>query len=233
LLKAEHIDCGYEDLQVLFDVSLNIEAGEIVAIIGPNGSGKSTLLKALYGLLSIWEGKIFFEGKPVQKLSVIDRIKAGLSFSPQGNRVFDELNVYENLEIGGFLLPKKERNERIDLALDIFPSLKDKLPKSAGNLSGGEQQILALARVLVTKPKILLLDEPSLGLAPNLISDLFDHLKQINQEQGITILIVEQKVREVMQFADRLYAIRLGKVAWEGRPDDLKDDKERLRSIFL
>jgi branched-chain amino acid transport system ATP-binding protein len=233
LLKAEHIDCGYEGLQVLFDVSLNIEAGEIVAIIGPNGSGKSTLLKALYGLLSIWEGKIFFEGKPIQKLSVIDRIKTGLSFSPQGNRVFDELNVYENLEIGGFLLPKKERNERIDLALDIFPSLKDKLPKSAGNLSGGEQQILALARVLVTKPKILLLDEPSLGLAPNLISDLFDHFKQINQEQGITILIVEQKVREVMQFADRLYAIRLGKVAWEGRPDELKDDKERLRSIFL
>ena len=156
----------------------------------------------------------------------------GLTFCPQGNRVFDEMTVMENLEIGGFNLPKKQLKERIEIILQTFPSLKS-LKETAGNLSGGEQQMLALSRALIPPTKLLLLDEPSLGLAPNLLGNVFKKLVEINREYKITMLIVEQKVMEVLEICHRVYSIKLGRVAFEGKPEELKGNKQMIRELFL
>lgn len=233
LLNVQNMECGYGKKQVLFDISLKVEAGEIVAIIGPNGAGKSTILKAISGLIPAWQGKINFNGNDITKQEISKNIAAGITFCPQGNRVFDELTVKENLEIGGFNLKKQILFERIDNVLSFFPELRHRLKEYAGNLSGGEQQKLALSRALIPKPKLLLLDEPSLGLAPNILKDVFDKFKKINNEIGTSILIVEQKVHDVLNISDRVYAIRLGRVGYEGPAEDLKDNTELLKKLFL
>jgi branched-chain amino acid transport system ATP-binding protein len=233
MLKINKINTGYNKKQVLFDLSMNVSPGKIVAIIGPNGAGKSTALKALCGLLPAWQGEILFKDKNITGKSPADIISGGITFAPQGNRVFDELTVMENLEIGGYLLKKKQFNNRLSVVLDIFPLLKEKLKKNAGTLSGGEQQILALGRALVPEPDLLLLDEPSLGLAPNLLSDLFMKLKEINKEHACAMLIVEQKVMDILEIADKVYSVKLGKVAFEGEPSELQNNQEKLKELFL
>jgi branched-chain amino acid transport system ATP-binding protein len=227
------MNTGYGKKQILFDLSMQVSQGEIVAIIGPNGAGKSTILKAVSGLVPVWTGKVNFKNKQITNHSPSKNIKSGFTFAPQGNRVFDELTVNDNLEIGGFLLSRKKLNERTEVILDIFPVLKDRLKQNAGTLSGGEQQMLALARAMIPEPEMLLLDEPSLGLAPNLLANVFGLLKEINQKQHITMLIVEQKVSDILEIADRVYSIKLGKVAFEGTSDLLKNNKEKLRELFL
>ncbi|MDQ1351066.1 MAG: branched-chain amino acid transport system ATP-binding protein [Acidobacteriota bacterium] len=156
-----------------------------------------------------------------------------LTYCPQGNRVSDEMSVLDNLEIGGFNLPKKLLKERIEIILQTFPVLKSRLKESAGNLSGGEQQMLALSRALIPPTKLLLLDKPSLGLAPNLQGNVFKKLVEINREFNIAMLIVEQKVMEVLEISHRVYSIKLGRVAFEGKPDDLKANKPKIKELFL
>ena len=233
LLEIKNLNTGYGKLQVIFDLSLAVNPGDIVAVIGPNGSGKSTILKAVCGILPVWSGDVLLNGSSVKTLAPSARIKKGLSFSPQGNRVFNELSVHENLEMGGFLLDKNMLKNRIVSVLDFFPDLQKRLNQNAGTLSGGEQQILALARVLVSNPKLLLLDEPSLGLSPSLVKHLFQLLNRINQTYKIPILIVEQKVNEVLSLAKRVYSIKLGKTVFEGSSDILKDNKKKLKELFL
>jgi len=233
LLKIENLNTGYGQFQVLFDLSLHVNQGEIVSIIGPNGSGKSTILKSICGLLHAWKGDIYFQGKSIKKNAVSKNIESGITFSPQGNRVFDELTVMENLEIAGFNLHKEELRNRIETTIDLFPSLKNRMKDNAGNLSGGEQQMLALARALIPAPKLLILDEPSLGLAPNLVKDAFQKLSEINRSNHITLLIVEQKVNEILNISDRVYSIKLGRVAFEGRSEELKGNKKKLNELFL
>ena len=233
LLKIENLNTGYGQFQVLFDLSLQVNQGEIVSIIGPNGSGKSTILKSICGLLQTWKGDIYFQGKSIKKNSVSRNIESGITFSPQGNRVFDELTVVENLEIAGFHLPKEELRTRIKTTIDFFPVLKNRMKENAGNLSGGEQQMLALARALIPDPELLILDEPSLGLAPNLVKDTFKKLSEINKSKHITLLIVEQKVNEILKISDRVYSIKLGRVAFEGRVGALKGNKKKLNELFL
>jgi ABC-type branched-subunit amino acid transport system ATPase component len=160
-------------------------------------------------------------------------VRRGITFSPQGNRVFDELTVKENLQIGGYHLPRKELPPRIEEVLDFFPVLRERLRQRAGKLSGGEQQMLAVARALVPRPKLLMLDEPSLGLQPNLVNAVFEKVAQINREQGVTVLIVEQKVRQVLAISHRVYALKLGEVSFAGEPADLADNTDRLRDLFL
>ena len=233
MLEIKNLNTGYEKKQVVFDVSLKVEQGEIVSLIGPNGAGKSTILKAACGLIPAWSGEISFNSKKLNGNEPPENLKLGISFCPQGNRVFDELTVQENLEIGGYILKKDKAKERVQNVLEIFPVLKERLKQNAGSLSGGEQQMLAVARALIPEPKLLLLDEPSLGLAPNLVKELFDKFVELNQKFGITILIVEQKVREVLAISNRVYSLKLGSVSFSGKSEELLSDKERLKTLFL
>ena len=212
---------------------MDVSAGEIVGIIGPNGAGKSTILKAISGILPIWTGDISFNSNSIKKNSIAENIKSGLTFAPQGNRIFDELTVKDNLDLGGYLLSKNELNERIEIAFETFPILMKRSKQIAGKLSGGEQQMLALARALIPKPKLLLLDEPSLGLAPNLLNDVFEKFVEINKSFGVSMLIVEQKVNKILKISDKIYSIKLGKVAFEGKPKELIGNKEKLKELFL
>jgi len=233
MLEIKELQTGYGKKQVLFGVSLEVPKGEIVALIGPNGAGKSTILKAVCGLIPVWQGEIRFNGTATNGSTPAQNVARGITFAPQGNRVFDELTVMENLEIGGFQLPAKELRGRIEEVFELFPVLKERSRQYAGRLSGGEQQMLALARALVPKPKLLMLDEPSLGLQPNLVGSVFETVSRINRDTGVAILIVEQKVRQVLELCHRVYSIKLGKVAFVGEPNELKEDKDKLKELFL
>ena len=233
MLAIEQLDTGYSKKQVLFGLSLEVRQGEIVALIGPNGAGKSTALKAVCGLIPAWKGQIRFDGELTDSSTPAKNVARGITFCPQGNRVFDELSVKENLQIGGFQLPSRDLAERIDEALVLFPVLRDRLKQRASKLSGGEQQMLAIARALVPKPKLLMLDEPSLGLSPNLVTAVFETIIRINREIGVAVLIVEQKVREVLNVAHRVYSLKLGRVAFAGPATDLRGNNDRLRDLFL
>lgn len=233
MLQVKNLNTGYDKKQILFEVSIEINKGDIVSIIGPNGSGKSTLLKAICGLIPTWSGELILNKQKLNGNEPPDNLKLGISFCPQGNRVFDELSVKENLEIGGYILKKEQTKERMAEVLGVFPVLKERLKQEAGSLSGGEQQMLAVARALIPKPKLLLLDEPSLGLAPNLIKDLFEKFIELNQKLGITILIVEQKVKEVLAISNRTYGLKLGKIYLEVNSSELLTNKAKLQELFL
>jgi len=233
MLEIRGLETGYGKKQVVFDLSLEVREREIVALIGPNGAGKSTVLKAVCGLIPTWKGEIRFNGMAVNGSTPAQNVTRGITFAPQGNRVFTDLTVMENLEIGGYPLPRKEAKERIAQVLDIFPVLKERIRQDAGDLSGGEQQMLALARALIPKPKLLMLDEPSLGLSPNLVTTIFKKIAEINRETGVSILIVEQKVREVLDICNRVYSMKLGRIAFEGPPEELRTNRARLKDLFL
>ena len=233
MLEIKNLNTGYDKKQVLFNVNMIAEKNKITTIIGPNGSGKSTLLKAVCGAIPSWAGEINFNGSKLNGNEPPENLKLGISFCPQGNRVFDELSVKENLEIGGYILKKKKARERIEEVLEIFPVLKERLKQDAGTLSGGEQQMLAVACALIPKPKLLLLDEPSLGLAPNLVKDIFEKFVELNKKLGIAILIVEQKVNDVLKISDRVYSLKLGRVVFDGVSTELMGNKEKLKEIFL
>ena len=233
MLHIQNLDTGYGKKQVLHSVAMEVQPGEIVSIIGPNGSGKSTVLKAICGLLPVWGGSIDFDGRPLNGSSPALNISKGISFAPQGNRVFDELTVLENLEVGGHHLQAQELGERMETVLMLFPVLRERTKQDAGKLSGGEQQMLALARALMPMPKLLMLDEPSLGLSPGFIKSVFDKICEINHETGAAILLVEQKVQEALAISSRVYSLKLGTVAYDGPAEDLRNNKEKLRELFL
>jgi len=233
MLQIMELDTGYGKKQVLFGLSMEVRNGDVVALIGPNGAGKSTVLKAVCGLIPTWRGEICFDGTATNGSTPARNVARGITFAPQGNRVFADLTVMENLEIGGFLLPRRELRGRIAQVIEMFPILKDRAKQDAGDLSGGEQQMLALARALVAKPKLLMLDEPSLGLSPNLVRSVFEKIAEINRDTGVSILIVEQKVREVLRICNRVYSLKLGRLAFDGTPEELRDDKAKLKELFL
>lgn len=224
---------GYGKKQVLFGIDLAVKAGNITAVIGPNGAGKSTVLKVAHGLLPLWSGHAIYDGIPLNSSTPAQRVRQGITFCPQGNRVFSELTVRENLDLGGSHLPAREVAARIDAILQLFPQIPPRLKQTAGTLSGGEQQMVAIARALVSKPKLLMFDEPSLGLSPNVLNDVFEKISEVNRTHGVTILIVEQKVRKALAMAHHVYSLKLGKVAFSGPPDCLATDPERLHSLFL
>ena len=233
MLEIRELETGYGKKQVLFGLTLEVCVGEIVALIGPNGAGKSTVLKTVCGLIPAWKGEISFNGDITKGSTPARNVARGITFAPQGNRVFADLTVIENLEIGGFQLPRNELKSRITQMFQMFPVLKERARQDAGKLSGGEQQMLALARALVPNPKLLMLDEPSLSLSPNLVATVFRKISEINDDTGVTILIVEQKVLEVLDICKRIYSIKLGKVAFKGSPNELKQDKAKLKQLFL
>ncbi len=233
MLELQNLESGYGKKQVIFGLSLAIKKGEIVALIGPNGAGKSTVLKTICGLVPAWSGKILFDGALLAQSSPAKNVSKGILYAPQGNRVFQDLTVMENLEVGGYLLPRNEVAKRIAEILAIFPTLKDHLKQEAGNLSGGEQQLVSLARILIQKPKLLLLDEPSLGLSPGLVKFTFDKIAEVSRDLGISVLIVEQKVGEVLQICDRVNSLKLGRIAFTGAPQELTQNQTLLKSLFI
>jgi branched-chain amino acid transport system ATP-binding protein len=233
IFRVESLVTGYGKKQVLNGVSLEMGRGEIVALIGHNGAGKSTLLKAVFGLIPIWSGQVFYDGAAVVTPKPRDLLLAGIAYVPQGNRVFTDLTVRENLEMGGITLPTKQAvNEGMERVYTLFPTLKERLKQRAGTLSGGEKQMLALGNALILAPKFLLLDEPSLGLAPPLISQALGRIQQISKDTGMTVVIVEQKVREVLKIARRVYVLRMGQISFAGPADALGDDA-KLREVYL
>jgi branched-chain amino acid transport system ATP-binding protein len=232
LLQLKDIHVHYGGVKALAGASVSIDEGEVVALMGPNGAGKSTILKAIFGLAPIESGEVFWQGQTFKPVSheVVDR---GISFVPQGRRVFKYLTVYENIEIGGWnIKSSSERKERIENVLNIFPALRAKLKAKSGTLSGGQQQMLAIARGLMTDPKILLLDEPSLGLAPKIVKEVFAKIKEINEKRKTAIVVVEHNLVSLLEITDRAYVLDKGKVIAEGKPADLLQTNI-LEKVFL
>ena len=233
LLKVENIHVHYGGVKALDGVSLEIDEGEIVALMGPNGAGKSTVLKSIFGLAPIAHGKILWHEKTIKPVSH-EVVKMGIAFVPQGRRVFTNLTIEENLEDGGFVIKDKSLvKQRIAEVMDIFPVLKHKRKSKSGNLSGGEQQMLAVARGLMVDPKVLLLDEPSLGLAPKIVKEVFEKIREINERRKTAIMVVEHNIKSLLGIAHRAYVLDKGKVViTEGNPKSLIHS-DRLEKVFL
>jgi branched-chain amino acid transport system ATP-binding protein len=232
LLKVSNIDTFYGGIQALWNVSLEVEAKEIVALIGANGSGKSTLLDTISGLIRPAKGFIEFEGKGITTLTPFQIVTLGISQVPEGRRLFPELSVLDNLIVGSYnhsARPKKGQNLKV--VYELFPILEERKDQLAKTLSGGEQQMLALGRGLMSSPKLMLLDEMSLGLAPIVINNVYKALRKI-REKGITILLVEQNVRRSLDEADRAYILEAGRVVLSGAVADLRKEKEVKKAYF-
>jgi branched-chain amino acid transport system ATP-binding protein len=224
MLKVEHLDAQYGDLQVLWDLSLDIEQGELVALIGSNGAGKSTLLRVITGLLPPTRGRLTYKGTLLNGLSSHEIVNLGISMVPEGRRVFPKMTVLANLEMGAFPgQARKEKGKSLQKVYEIFPILKKRAAQFAGSLSGGEQQMLAVGRALMSKNEFFLLDEMSLGLAPIIVQNLFDVVTQINQT-GISILIVEQNVPVTLRIATRAYVMESGRIVKHDRGEALLND---------
>ncbi len=231
MLKIKKLKAGYGKNEVLHGIDFEVGNGQIVAIIGPNGSGKSTLIKSIFKLSRIFNGKIVFMDKDITKLPTYEVIYEGISYVPQGRQVFDEMTVHENLEMGAFIMTNHALiKTNIKEVYEKFPILKEKQKNSAFTLSGGQQQLLSIARVLMQNPKLLLLDEPSLGLSPKATDEVFDIIKKLNKE-GISIIIVEQNAKKAVEIADKTYVLEDGRIALHGGKEILKNEK--IRNIYF
>jgi branched-chain amino acid transport system ATP-binding protein len=224
-LKMEGVDVFYDDFKALWDVSLTVEQGDIVSIIGSNGSGKSTLLNTLAGQLTPKTGAISYFGEPIGGLPPHKTVARGMALVPEGRRVFPGLTVFENLVMGSYTpAARKNRQQSLKNVYDLFPRLKERESQMANTLSGGEQQMLAIGRALMSEPKVLLCDELSLGLAPIIIKGIYQKIKQIN-ELGLTIILVEQDIKRSLKAANYAYVMLEGKIVLEGNPDDLTEEQ--------
>ncbi|MFX1534193.1 MAG: ABC transporter ATP-binding protein [Promethearchaeota archaeon] len=226
MLKIEHVDAGYGLFKVVQDINIEVNKGEVVSIIGPNGAGKSTIVKSIMGLITPFSGKISFLDKDTTSLKPHEIVRMGLCLIPERRRLFSTFSVSENLDMGAYLIrSKEEKRKRQELVFKNFPRLKDRLNQMAGTLSGGEQQMLACGRGLMMNPKLLILDEPSVGLAPIAIESLYNILKTF-PKQGITLLAIEQNVNAGLSIADRVYVISTGKIIADGTVEDIVNNKD-------
>jgi branched-chain amino acid transport system ATP-binding protein len=232
MLSVERVDLSYSGIKVVQSVSFRVERGEIVALIGGNGNGKSTILKGISGVMHPSSGKVTFEGRDITRLDAHRIVAFGISHVPEGRRLFPSLSVYKNLLLGAYLVPdKKEIGKRMDYVYSIFPILRERASQKAKTLSGGEQQMLAIGRGLMSRPKLLMLDEPSWGIAPILVDKIFEVIGEI-RKNGVTVLLVEQDVEAALDIADRAYVIQTGKVVLEGPGRELLDS-EVIRKAFM
>jgi branched-chain amino acid transport system ATP-binding protein len=233
MLRLEGIRAGYSALPVLKDISLNVEAGQFVAIVGPNGAGKTTLFKTISGIVWPSAGSMQFEGVDLLKLPAASRPHLGIAHVPEGRQVFPSLSVTENLEMGAFTeAGRRAWKDNIDRIYTLLPVLAERRRQLAGTLSGGEQQMLAIGRGLASAPKLLMLDEPSMGLAPTIADFIFEKLIEIRTQTRLTILLVEQRVAEALESADHGYVLEAGRVVLEGNNETLRAD-DRVRQAYL
>ena len=232
MLEIKNIDVFYGDVQVIWDVSFDVKKGEIVALIGANGAGKSTILKTISGILRPKKGEILFESHPIYKVDPFRLIELGIAHVPEARRLFVEMTVEENLDMGSLKGEAKANREKTkDVVFELLPRLKERRRQLAGTLSGGEQQMLAVARGLMSKPKLQMFDEPSLGLAPILVRDIFNTIRKVNKE-GTTILIVEQNVKQTLLVANRGYVLETGKITTQGTGESLLKN-EHVKTAYL
>jgi branched-chain amino acid transport system ATP-binding protein len=232
MLTVSHIDVFYGDLQVLWDVSFEVRPGEILVLVGANGAGKSTTIRTLSALLTPRKGSIEFGGVRLDRLPAYKIIEHGIVHVPEGRRLFPEMSVEENLIMGSLHgEAKKARHETLEHVYELFPRLKERRKQMAGTMSGGEQQMAAIGRGLMSLPKIMMFDEPSLGLAPLLVQEIFDMIKRINRE-GVTVLLVEQNVRQTLKMCHRAYVLENGRIVMEGKGKELMEN-EQVKEAFL
>ncbi len=235
MLTIRNLRGGYGKIEALHGVSLSVRRGEIVALVGANGAGKSTLLKAVSGLLPQWTGEILFEGNPLRGKKPPDIVALGIGLVPEGRWIFPPMTVSDNLRLGAYLRLKKGDREGVSQDLervfDLFPILFERREQPAGTLSGGEQQMLAIGRALMTRPKLMMLDEPSTGLAPLLVEKIFETIRRL-REEGITFLLVEQNAQGALSLADRGYVLETGQMVLQGSARDLLEDQEVKRAYL-
>ena len=231
-LRLEKLYSGYDDVSIINGISLSVERGSVTALGGSNGAGKTTLMRTLSGLLPLTHGKIIFDNEPIGNWAPNQRVDIGLSLVPEGRLIFPEFSVEENLRIGAVTPRAKGKlTSRMEEMFELFPRLKERREQSGGTLSGGEQQMLAIARSLMSDPKLLLLDEPSLGLAPNITKFLFEMVVRV-KKLGVTVFIVEQDIRSTLEIADKGYVIENGKIVMQGLAEDLLAN-ETIKSVYL
>jgi branched-chain amino acid transport system ATP-binding protein len=231
MLSISNLDVSYGPVRAVHGISLEVHKGEVVALIGPNGAGKTSTIMAIAGLVGS-HGVIRFEGEPIDALATEDRVRLGIAFCPEGRRVFVALTVQENLLLGAATQTNSvARQQDIDYCFSLFPRLAERHNQTAGTLSGGEQQMLAIARALMSRPRFLVLDEPSLGLAPRIIEGIFEHIASL-KASGMTILLVEQNVNKALDIADRAYVLASGRVRATGRASDLATDPQLINAYL-
>jgi branched-chain amino acid transport system ATP-binding protein len=231
LLQIENLHAGYSDFEVLHGIDLEVSEGEIVALIGANGAGKTTTLRAISGLIEVSEGSITFEDNNITSLRSSQIVAEGVVQVPEGRKLFTDMSVAENLRLGAYRRGRAEMDETLEEVFELFPRLSERADQSAGTLSGGEQQMVAIGRALMTKPRFLMLDEPSLGLAPKLVSDIFDVIRGIG-ERGVTVMLVEQNAVHALQLSDHGYVLENGRVVLHGTGKELLGD-DRVRTAYL
>ena len=233
MLKVEGLESGYGEMQVLWGPSLEVKGGSITALLGPNGVGKTTLLRTVFGSVRPWKGKVTYDGQDVTFLPTHKKVDMGIALVPEGRHLFSGMSVQENLTMGAYLKRARERmEESLEVIYSLFPILKERAKQRAGSLSGGEQQMLTVARALMTRPKLIMLDEPSQGLAPKLVGEVFETIKKLREEMGLTVLLVEQNVEISLEVADYVYIMHEGLIKAEGRAEEIKKAHD-IRETYL
>ncbi len=232
MLRVRELESGYGEMQVLWGVNLDVEKKSITTVLGPNGSGKSTTLKTIFGILKPWNGKIEYNGKDVTFVPPHAKVEMGITLVPEGRHLFPNMTVEENLMLGAYTKRAEEKKEdSLELVYSLFPVLKERSRQKAGTLSGGEQQMLAIARALMTNPQLILMDEPSQGLAPKLVGEVFETISKL-REEGLTILLVEQNVYASLEISDYAYVLHEGRIAFGGTVEEVKESEE-IRKAYL
>jgi branched-chain amino acid transport system ATP-binding protein len=232
LLEVRNLHVGYGDATAVWDASLDVDAGEIVSVIGPNGAGKTTLINTIAGLLRCRQGELVFDGADMKRVRAHDYCSHGIALVPEGRRLFVKMTVEENLELGCYLpAARAARAQSLERVYGLFPILRDKRAQPAGELSGGQQQMVAIGRALMARPRIVLFDEPSLGLAPTIVDDMFDIIGRV-RDDGAAVLLVEQNVLKALGIADRAYVLEQGRIVASGLPDDLLK-QPHIREAYL
>ena len=231
MLKIENVVAGYGHITALKSINLEVPQGSIVSLIGANGAGKSTTMRSIMGLVKPTEGRITFEGKDITSMKTHDIVKSGISLVPEGRQILQDMSVYENLEMGAYIRKDAEINDDIKKVFKRFPILDERSYQLGGTLSGGQQQMLAIGRALMARPKLLLLDEPSMGLAPLVVNEIFEVIKEISAE-GTTVLLVEQNVRQALKIADYAYVLETGKIVLSGPAEEIRHDPRVMEAYI-
>lgn len=231
ILEINNLTAGYGPLTILKEVDMMVEEDKITGIIGPNGVGKSTLLKAITGIADVSEGEILYDGKDIKGTSADKLIREGVAYMPQGDRVFPDMSVYDNLRMGGYILDKDQFEENLQTVYDLYPVLEEKRKQKARSLSGGQQTMVSFGMALINDPQLILLDEPSAGLAPNLVDEMFEQIERLRNE-GIPFLIVEQSVQTLLDHCDYVYVVDQGTIMFDGEAHEIRE-RDDLMEMYL